>query len=71
MYRYAAPFGTDAPIVSGESGAVTYGLLLSILESGALRELFRIRPDSVILLINTEGATDPEQYRRIVENGAD
>ena len=31
-----------------------------------LRNLFRINADSVVLLINTEGDTDPEGYQRIV-----
>lgn len=66
MRAYAAPVGTDRPIISGESGAVTYGLLLSILETKELRELFGLRSDSVVLLINTEGDTDPEGYARIV-----
>ena len=66
MRAYANPVGTDRQIISGESGAVTYGLLLSILQKDKLRNLFGIRPDSVVLLINTEGATDPEGYARIV-----
>ena len=66
MRAYARPMGTDPAVVSGESGAVTYGLLLSVLRSGTLRELFRIRPDSVILLISTEGDTDPAGYRRAI-----
>ncbi|MER2150372.1 MAG: hypothetical protein ABS900_02040 [Candidatus Limivicinus sp.] len=52
-------------MISGESGAVTYGLLLTILQAEELRKLFRIDSDSVILLINTEGDTDPENYRKI------
>lgn len=67
MRAYAHPAGTDAAVVSGESGAVTYGLLLSILESDELRSLFRINKDSVVLLISTEGDTDPDGYRRVVE----
>ena len=66
MRAYAKPAGTDPAIVSGESGAVTWGLLLRILQSDRLRELFRIGEDSVILLISTEGATDPEGYARVV-----
>jgi len=67
MRAYAHPARTDAAVVSGESGAVTYGLLLSILESEELRSLFRINKDSVVLLISTEGDTDPDGYRRVVE----
>ena len=66
MRAYANPEGGDPAVVSGESGAVTYGLLLSILESEQLRSLFRIGRDSVILLISTEGDTDPEGYRRVL-----
>lgn len=66
MRAYASPAGEDPPVVSGESGAVTYGLLLSILESEERRSLFRINQDSVILLISTEGNTDPEGYSRVV-----
>ena len=67
MRGYIHPIGSDPSIISGESGAVTYGLLLTILESTELRELFRISNDSVIFLINTEGDTDPEGYERIIK----
>ena len=66
MRAYANPVGSDPAVISGESGAVTCGLLLSILQSGSLRSLFRIDGHSVVLLINTEGDTDPEGYRKIV-----
>ena len=66
MCAYARPQGTDPVIISGESGAVTYGLLLTILQDSALRKAFHIDKDSVILLINTEGDTDPDGYHRIV-----
>ena len=64
MRAYANPVGSDPAVVSGESGAVTYGLLLSILQSDELRRLFHIDENSVILLISTEGDTDPDGYRR-------
>lgn len=48
-------------IAAGESGAVTTGLLL-----GMDRETIGLNRDSVILLINTEGDTDPEHWREIV-----
>ena len=65
MRAYARPAGEDPAVVSGESGAVTYGLLLRILQSERLRELFRIGEDAVILLVSTEGDTDPEDYARV------
>lgn len=67
MRAYANSVGSDPAVVSGESGAVTYGLLLSILQSDELRRLFHIDENSVILLISTEGDTDPDGYRRVVE----
>ena len=66
MRAYANPSGNDGPVVSGESGAVTFGLVNRILQDETLRRLFHIREDSVILLFNTEGDTDPEGYRKIV-----
>ena len=66
MRAYAHPVPEDPAVISGESAAVTYGLLLSILQSDDLRSVFRINRDSVILMISTEGNTDPEGYKRIV-----
>ena len=68
MHAYAHPSGSDPVIVSGESGAVTYGLLLHILEREELRTLWGIDTSSVILLINTEGDTDPDAYVRIINS---
>lgn len=73
MRFYAAPVNGDAQIVSGESGAVTGGLVSLLLEKcecSILREKLHITEDSVILLFNTEGDTDPEGYRKIVLDGA-
>lgn len=70
MRRYAAPLNGDPAVVSGESGAVTYGLLLSVLASPQRRELFGIGRDSVILLFNTEGNTDPNGYKRVISGGS-
>lgn len=61
-----------AGIVSGESGAVTLGLLVHLLRVGALsgvREAMRLNADSVVLLLSTEGDTDPAWYKRIVDDG--
>ncbi len=65
MRAFALPREGDPAIVSGESGAVTYGLLLRILESELMRKQFRIGEDSVILLVSTEGAGDPEAYAAV------
>lgn len=64
------PCGGDARILSGESGAVTSGLL-SLLkdETNTLRKALGLDRNSHVLLINTEGDTDPVMYRDIVWNG--
>ncbi len=68
MRAYATPHIGDPHIISGESGAVTYGLLLEILKDRELKNLWKMDENSVILLINTEGATDPEGYDRITKS---
>lgn len=72
MRLLAAPKDGDPVIVSGESGAVTTGIFHAIAgkeECKGLREKMKLDKDSVVLLFNTEGDTDPEQYRRIVYEG--
>jgi len=73
MRMYAAPLSGDPHIVSGESGAVTLGALSFIMlaaENADLRETLGLDEGSQVLLINTEGATDPDHYRQVVWNGA-
>jgi diaminopropionate ammonia-lyase len=56
----------DAPVVAGESAvAGLAGLLLAASDRDARRRL-DLRPDSRVLVFGTEGATDPDVYRRIV-----
>lgn len=66
------PLEADAKIISGESGAVTTGLLNVIMQSDelkAVREALALNADSKILLFNSEGDTDPGKYRSIVWDG--
>ncbi|WP_350455278.1 diaminopropionate ammonia-lyase [Slackia heliotrinireducens] len=73
MRVLANPLGSDARIVSGESGAATMGLVSELLRNPILDQLKReigLGPDSRILCISTEGDTDRENYRRIVWDGA-
>jgi diaminopropionate ammonia-lyase len=72
MRVLGAPLHGDKRVISGESGAVTAGLVSTLLENSEYRE-FRdtlgLNKDSVVLLFSSEGDTDPEQYRRIVWDG--
>lgn len=67
------PLGSDPRVVSGESGAVTTGIVSMLLQDKDLREvrdILKLDKTSNILVFNTEGDTDPENYRRIVWDGA-
>ena len=63
------PLLGDPSIISGESGAIGMGFLKLIMHSDqyrAVRDKLHLNENSIILLINTEGDTDPENYRKIV-----
>lgn len=69
MRILAAPKHGDNPITSGESGAVTTGLLATLMTDenyAELKESLGLNADSCVLLFSTEGDTDPERYRSIV-----
>jgi diaminopropionate ammonia-lyase len=58
-----------AGVVAGETGAASLAGLSEATqgpEAGGLRRTLGLGPDSRVLLLCTEGATDPEAYRRIV-----
>jgi diaminopropionate ammonia-lyase len=66
------PLGSDSRVISGESGAVTTGLLSLLLQRRELQEAkatLKLDENSQILLISTEGDTDPAKYRSIVWDG--
>ncbi len=54
----------SAGIVSGESGAATVGALSGLLSTSAAGPT--IGPDTVVLALSTEGATDPPHYTKVV-----
>lgn len=73
MRVYGVPLAGDPFIVSGESGAVTLGALTFIAEDpdfADLKEYLGLETDSQVLLINSEGNTDPDYFRRVVWEGA-
>lgn len=56
----------DPPIVAGESGAAGLAGALATAQDTKARERLELGPESRLLVIGTEGATDPESYSRIV-----
>ena len=66
------PIKDDPRVISGESGAATLGFVAELMQNESLdwlREQLKIDENSRILCFSTEGDTDRENYRRIVEDG--
>ena len=66
------PLPGDPHIISGESGAVTTGLLSILMQSPvyqSAKEALGLDENARVLVISTEGDTDPERYRDIVWDG--
>lgn len=62
----------DEKIISGESGAVTSGVVSKLMtdpDLASIKEQLGLDENSVVLCISTEGDTDKEGYRRIVWDG--
>lgn len=63
------PLQGDDRVISGESGAVTLGLLTTVLTQASCRKIadaLQLNESSKVLLLSTEGDTDPSMYRKIV-----
>ena len=63
MRALGNPLKGDKRIISGESGAIGLGVLMHIKKD------LEIGKDSEILLISTEGDTDPKGYLDVVWGG--
>ncbi len=74
MRVLATPLKGDEVVISGESGAVTTGLLHLLMESESgnaadLRKQLNLNQDSIVLLVSTEGNTSPRAFRDAVWYG--
>ena len=66
------PLDDDPRVVSGESGAVTTGLVAELMQNRSLdylRDRIGLGKDARVLCISTEGDTDRANYRRVVWDG--
>ncbi len=63
----ARPPEGDPPIVAGETGGSGLAALLAVRGRAELRAQLGLDAGARVLLLGTEGDTDPEIYRRIVE----
>lgn len=69
---YGVPLENDPLIISGESGSVTMGFLYSIMmykRYDYIKKALKLNKKSRILLVNTEGNTDPVRFREVVWTG--
>jgi len=63
------PLQGDESITSGESGAVSMGLMYNIMlnpEYKYIRDMIKLNNESNILIFSTEGDTAPLKYRKII-----
>jgi diaminopropionate ammonia-lyase len=74
MRALAHPLPGDPAVEAGDSAAAGLGIVLAALrdtDGDALRDALGLSPDSHVLVVSTEGNTDPENYRRVVREGAE
>lgn len=69
---YGAPMKGDPQVISGESGSVTLGLVHALMtkpEYKELKDALKLDENSEVLLVSSEGDTDPDRYREITWEG--
>jgi diaminopropionate ammonia-lyase len=69
MKTLACPVLGDPVIISGESGASGLGALIGLCKTNKFRtfkEKIYLNNSSKVLVINTEGDTDPSNYQRVM-----
>ncbi|WP_296740953.1 diaminopropionate ammonia-lyase [Mesorhizobium sp.] len=66
MNRLARPAGNDPAIVSGESGGAGLAGLIRAAADKKMRAALGLDAGSRVLIINSEGATDPGRYAELV-----
>ncbi len=71
MKRLARPVAGDAPIVAGETGGTGLGALLAAQDDAHIRADLGLDEGSRVLLIGSEGDTDPLIYRKVVGHTAE
>ncbi|RVD71479.1 diaminopropionate ammonia-lyase [Mesorhizobium sp. M4A.F.Ca.ET.029.04.2.1] len=66
MKRLARPLGNDPAIISGESGGAGLAGLIRAAGDKQMRAALDLDTHSRVLVINSEGATDPGRYAELV-----
>ena len=71
MRVFAQPPGNDPKIVSGETGSTGLGLLLAAQDNAQIWNELGLNAQSRVLLIGSEGDTDPTIYKEVVGRSAE
>jgi diaminopropionate ammonia-lyase len=71
MRIFAQPLGNDPKIVSGETGSTGLGLLLAAQDNAQIWSALGLNAQSRVLLIGSEGDTDPTIYKEVVGRSAE
>jgi diaminopropionate ammonia-lyase len=71
MRRLASGTDADPPVIAGEAGAAGLGALMVALSDEARRRALGLNDQSRVLLIVSEGATDPAGYQAVIGHTAE
>ena len=71
MRRLAQPVGGDAPVVAGETGGTGLAALLAARDYPEIRATLALGAGSRVLLLGSEGDTDPQIYHDVVGRTAE
>ena len=69
MRLLARPLGPDPEIEAGESAVAGLAALIAAARSGDMRRTLGLDGESRVLLVGSEGATDPKSYAALVAGG--
>ncbi len=71
MRLLARPLGGDPKIEAGESAVAGLAALAAAARSGRWRRALGLDETARVLVIGSEGATDPEAYAAVMADGGD
>jgi len=71
MRMLAQPPAGDPPVVAGETGGTGLAALLAARDYPEIRLTLALEPGSRVLLLGSEGDTDPQIYREVVGRAAE
>ena len=70
MRMLARPAGGDPAIVAGETGGAGLAALIAAHDDASIRQVLGLDGNSRVLLLNSEGDTDPEIYQEVIAGGS-